>query len=59
MSYFIKTYEHRKKREHRAFNVLEVAIEWVQRQDSIAAFKKIKGYGCRKKNVLIDAEVSK
>ena len=26
---------------------------------SIAAFKKIKGYCCRKKNVLIDAEDSK
>ena len=35
MSDFIKIYEHRKKREHRAFNALEVAMEWVQRQDSV------------------------
>ena len=35
MSEFIKIYEHRKKKEHRAFNVLEVAMEWVQLQDSV------------------------
>ena len=35
MSDFIKIYEHRKKREHRTFNALEVAMEWVQRQYSI------------------------
>ena len=34
VSDFIKIYEHRKKQEHRAFNALEVAIEWVQLQDS-------------------------
>ena len=35
MSNFIKIYAHRKKIEHRVFNALEVAMEWVQRQDSI------------------------
>ena len=34
MSNFIKIYEHGKKREHRTFNALEVAMEWVQLQDS-------------------------
>ena len=34
MSNFIKIYAHRKKREHRAFNAVEVEIEWVQWQDS-------------------------
>ena len=35
MSDFIKIYERRKKREHRAFNALEVAKKWVQWQDSV------------------------
>ena len=56
MSDFIQIYEHRKKREHRAFNALEVVMEWVSarfnRSHSIAAFKKIKRYGCRKKESL-------
>ena len=32
---FIKIFELRKKREHRTLNELEVAMEWVQRQDSV------------------------
>ena len=42
MSDFIKIYQHRKKREHTAFNAPEVGMEWVQQQhsvDPIAAFK--------------------
>ena len=35
MSDFIQIYEHRKKREHTAFNALEIAMEWVQLQDSV------------------------
>ena len=35
MSDFIKIYEHRKKKERREFNELEVAMEWIQWQDSI------------------------
>ena len=51
MSDFIKIYEHRKKREHRAFNALEVAMERVQRQDlvdpiQLPHLKMIKGYCC-------------
>ena len=35
MSDFIKIYEHRKKREYRAFNALKIAMKWVQRKDSV------------------------
>ena len=53
--------EKRENIEH--FNALEIAMEWAQRQDSVDRiqllhFKRLRGNGCRKKNVLIEAENS-
>ena len=64
MSDFIKIYEYRKKREHRAFNALEVVMEWVQRQDSVDRIqlmhlKRLRDMAVEKRMSSTEAENSK